>query len=191
MNIAIDLDDVLAETMPAIVQFHNERHGTHFSAADVKTFDVWETFGCSRQEAIDEIYEFHRTRRDEDLPVIAGARDACAKLAKEHKLFVLTSRRIEFTEQTNAWIEKHFPGIFSGVSFTNYYSADRKKITKGDVCNEIRADVFIEDNPAFAAEAVAPVRQVLLFENFWNRNAPLPDGIVRVKSWKEILERLK
>ena len=53
MKIGIDLDDVVVDTLPSFVAFHNQRYGTTLRREDVTSYYIWEVgFGKTRQEAV-------------------------------------------------------------------------------------------------------------------------------------------
>jgi len=190
MKIAVDLDDVLGQTMPAIIEFHNKTYGTNFRIHDVKTYDLWDIWGGSKEEAIEKIAAFHTSPYGENIKPVSGALDGCVSLKKNNELFVITSRRNEFIPETERWIERCFPNMFAGIYFTNHFGQDAAKITKGEICDNLGIDVMIEDSLKFAIGCIAPDRKVFLFDQPWNQSDGLPEGITRVHSWKDIVEKI-
>lgn len=51
MRIGIDLDDVLAEFLEALIAYHNERYGTTLRTEDFMVYRFWEVWGGTRDEA--------------------------------------------------------------------------------------------------------------------------------------------
>ena len=65
----------------------------------------------------------------------------------------------------------------------------RLKATKADIVKQIGADYLIDDQPkhCFAA-AEAGITSLLFGDYRWNRNVKLPEGVVKVRTWHEVLE---
>ena len=53
----------------------------------------------------------------------------------------------------------------------------------------MKVELIIEDSLETAEECASSGLRVLLFDCPWNQNSNLPEGIMRVKSWKEIVEK--
>lgn len=186
MKIAIDIDDVLANFLPTLLDFHNTTYKTNYEKEHFKTFHLWETWGGTREEAIDKVFHFYETEEFKNIAVIEGAKDAVKLLKQNHELIVVTARPEDLRSKTEEWISTHFPGLFSDIHIANRFSKSGPQTTKALLCEKHGADMLIDDSLDYALECVAPHRKILLFDNPWNQHPELPTGIHRVRSWEEI-----
>lgn len=186
MKIAIDIDDVLADFLPTLLLFYNKRHGANYEKNHFTSYHLWETWGGTREEAIDKVFEFYDTEEFKHTPVITGAQQVVNKLKQQHELVIVTARPEAIREKTESWITTHFPNTFSSVHIANRFSKSGPQTTKAELCEKYGADMLIDDSLDYALECVAPHRKILLFNNPWNQHEELPIGITRVHSWEEI-----
>ena len=56
MKIGIDLDQVLADLLPALIEFHNFTYGTVLTEKQFNSDKFWEVWGGTREEAIKKVY---------------------------------------------------------------------------------------------------------------------------------------
>ena len=61
MKIGIDLDDVLGESMEALIAFNNANYGTNLKIENVKEYDLLKILGVNIEEAIGKLNKFHET----------------------------------------------------------------------------------------------------------------------------------
>ena len=120
-----------------------------------------------------------------------GAKEALAELGKNFKLVIITTRMTVVNQLTKDWLDLHYPGIFDEVVFSGFYdklTPDSKYKTKGELAKEAGASYLIDDQPKHVIAAAKLGIKGLLFGDYgWNRVDTLPDGVVRVKDWKEVL----
>lgn len=191
MKIGIDIDEVLARFLPAIIKYHNETYNTSLKDADFKTYNLWESWGGTKEESIEKINDFFQTDYFKKIKPISGAQKATRMLKENNDLSIITSRKDEIAKETESWVHQHFPNIFSEVHFAgHYFSNGQNSKTKRQICDSLEVNVLIEDNFEYALECLSPKRKVLLFDYPWNREIELPNGIKRVHSWEEIIEHI-
>jgi Uncharacterized protein conserved in bacteria len=190
MIIGIDLDDVLTDTLPAVIKYHNEVYKTNLKREEFFSFKYWEVWGGTREEAIQKVYDFHQSPYFAELKPIVGTQEALARLKNGNELYLITSRQEVFAEATKNWIKQYFSGIFSDIFITNFYTKSGVSITKREICNQIGADILIDDSIEYALECLAPERKIFLFDSPWNQTAELPAGVTRVYSWPEIIKSI-
>jgi uncharacterized HAD superfamily protein len=187
MKIGIDIDEVLADYLSALIRFHNELYGTCLAPDQFKTYRFWETWGGTKEEAIQKVYDFSGTSQFKNIVPIQGAKQAIQTLRGNHTLHLITGRPDDLAEGTREWVERHFPDTFSSLNFANHFSKVGAPRTKSEICDALKVDFLIEDILDYALECVTPNRTVLLLDNPWNQHSPLPKGIRRVRSWEEIV----
>ncbi len=191
MIIACDMDDVLVDFWPTLLAFYNERHQTDFCKEHFLSYSAWETWGGTREEAIEECYEFYKTDAFKMIAPINGAITAVRHLASAHELFVVTGRPHETAEATRESLDAHFLGLFGAVHHTNAFARIHAPLSKADICAEIEATVLIEDYLGHAIECANAGMRVILFDQPWNREPVVCGGLIeRVYSWDEVLNLL-
>ena len=190
MKIGVDFDQILCDFMTPLIEFHNDRYGTKLKLQDFFSYDFWKVWGGTRDEAIDKVYDFHGTKYFKEIKPIKDSQCSLKKLKENNELFVITSKQDVFQEETRNWIECEFPGIFSEIYFTNHYSKTGKEKSKKVICDSLGIDLMIEDSLVYSEECVSSKRKVFLLDNPWNKSEYLPAGIVRVSSWKEIVDKI-
>lgn len=190
MIIGIDLDEVLASHLAAVIDYHNATHGTALTREQFHSPRFWEVWGGTREEAIRKVDAFYQTPYFKESLPMPGAQEAIRALAEQHTLHVITARPETIADDTQAWIDRHFPGLFSGIHFANHYSISGVERTKLSLCDALHVELLVDDSPDFALECVSPQRPVLLLDHPWNRAAPLPPGIHRCQSWAEVVVKI-
>lgn len=188
MKIAVDIDEVLGNFLSQVIAFHNDAYGTDLKLEKFSSYRFWETWGGTREQAIDKIYKFKETPYFAGIRPLPGAQSAIARLKTSHELNVVTSRQNEFKEVTYAWLERYFPDSFPEVYFTNHYAYTHSSVSKAEICNRIGAGMLIEDSLDHARECSASGIRVILFDYPWNQADDLPAEIRRVAGWPEALK---
>lgn len=191
MRIAVDLDEVLAELIDGVLPYHNAKHKTDFKKSDFNIYEYWKIWGGTRDEALQEVYDFYETADFHAIKPVADAINALRELKKKHELFIVTGRPDAIAEATERWIGKHFPGIFTEIHFANQFSQTKNPQPKSYFCDKIKADVLIEDSVENAAECIAPGRKIIVIKRPWNINQTIPDGIYFVDGWDDVLKIIK
>lgn len=190
MRIGIDFDDVVADSGTALIEMHNKKHGAHFEKDDFKSYFFEETWGGPREERVKEIDEFFATDQLKKINPMAGSLEAMEILKeKGHELYIVTGRSHKDIEQTELWIEKHFPKAFAGVHYASVRNSDERR-KKSQICKELGIETFIDDNPDHALDLAAAGVKVFLFDQPWNRKQEMPENVERVSSWDDIVSRL-
>ncbi len=189
MRIGVDIDEVLAEFAPALMEYHNATYGTSLSKRDITTYNLWEVWGGTREQAVQKVRDFQASEQFRSIQPVQGSQQATQQLRNNHELFVITSRLEDFIPETKQWIAAHFPSTFSEMRVANYFSQQNPQRSKKDICDQLGVDLLIDDCFQYAAECVSPARQVLLMDAPWNQQSSLPQGILRVHLWEDILAR--
>lgn len=191
MIIAIDLDEVLADTTPALIRYHNDTYGTSFVFEDFNSYEWWNIWGGTREQSVRKFLDFVKTPYFHEVQPVKGSQEAIKKLKERHTLHIVTSRQIELQAETFAWVNRHFPDVFAGLHIANHaqWAISGKTRTKVEICRELEASLLIEDSIMYAKECEEENIPVLLLDYPWNKDV-LPSNTKRVKSWKEILQNL-
>ncbi len=190
-TIAVDIDDVLAISAQALVDYSNTRWGTRLTVED---YD--EDWGKMWQVDLEE-----ERRRSDEWHVSGGIVNKSPKeeglsvlqhLSSKYRLVIATSRRKIIQEDTRLWIEKHYKGIFSEIHYSGIWDErlpNSHALTKAQLCREIGADYLIDDQVKHCLGAAEAGVEALLFGDYkWNREVDLPRGVIRVKDWPAVKE---
>lgn len=102
MKIALDIDEVLADTLRVHIDRHNRLYGTKFRREDFFTYEWEKIFGGTCKETIKEFYDFMDERVR--IPIMRGAREGVGKLSEKHDIVSVTSRQYDFEDATRNWI---------------------------------------------------------------------------------------
>ncbi len=190
MLIAVDIDEVLADTLNHFIFLYNQKFSTSFKKDDFYTFNWWEILGLNKEEFKEFFAKIVAQGFFSKLAVISGAEKSIKKLHKEHKLVLVTARPRIVEVDTKTWLDKYFPDIFSKVYFTREVILGPIIKDKDEVCQEIGADLIIEDEFDFAENCVEKNIPVLLLDKPWNRKHQVSPCMKRVYSWEEILNKI-
>lgn len=192
-TIAIDIDDVLADSAAGFVAFSNAMWGTNLRPEDYDEHwaQVWQVENDEVERRATAFHESGVLRRyksvDTALPVLR-------RLGKDYDLRIVTSRRLQTRQDTIDWVHEHYPGIFSDdtIHFAGIWDTiDDQSIhqTKGEVIGGIGAHFLIDDQLKHCRAVADSGRTALLFGNYtWNQTDTLADTINRVADWSAVEE---
>ncbi len=188
MKIGVDLDEVLADFLSALIKYHNSVYRTSLIREDFHSYDFWKVWGGTRDQAIQKVYDFYKTDYFKSIDPVFGAQNAIKLLRQKNELFIITSRQKIVYEVTINWINEFFPNSFSDVYFADYYSNTSNLISKKNLCNNLGIDIFIDDVPKYILECTDSKIKALLFTAPWNKKFVLPENVYRVDSWNNIVD---
>lgn len=167
-RIAIDMDDVLADTVSEHVARYNQEHGEAITKADLEGKSLWDIVTLDRHDRL--LAYLNADDFFEDLPVLPDSQEILHEIAKEHEVYIATSA-MEFPASFGPkyrWLRRHF-GFLPPTNFV--FCGDK---------GVIRADYLIDDLPRnlqrFQGEG-------LLFSAPHNLHV---SGYRRVNSWREV-----
>lgn len=188
MRIGIDIDDVLADSLPEYLSVFNRRFGLQIPVSEAG----WEVFRRYPEIHDDEIGAFFTELYEADFlgsrPLVPGAREGVEGLHRAgHRLFIVTGRLRRDRDITERWIETR------GLSSYFQEIVDRDGLDaplhKRRAAERFRLDVLLEDEYQVAVAAVEASVRVFLFDRPWNQG-PLPSQVFRIRSWPDVLAYL-
>ncbi len=189
MKIGVDLDDILLDFTQGLFDWHNKNYGTSFKKSDRNHYIFDKLFDCTLDEAKKRTFDYDFSVDNTKSLPIPGAQVALKKLKKDHEIYIITGRQEEVKDAIIAWLNIHYADLFDGIYFTNFFHGSKKMIQKSEVCKKIGIDVFIDDVVLNAEDVFGTGAKVFLFDAPWNQEK-ISDGIIRVSSWTEILEKI-
>ena len=188
MKIGIDLDDVLADSLPHYLQAFNRRFGLDVELADA-AWRIADRFPqIPRQEADNFFTELTKDGFFSSRPLFPGAKEAVEALAEDgHRLYIITGRSPQEEAVTRGWLT--YVGMSSHFEAVMHRVRDPVGHHKSSAASGLQLDLFIEDELAVALAVSEMAIPVLLFDHPWNQG-PLSRTMCRVRSWAEALTRI-
>lgn len=194
MNIAFDLDEVLASFQAGWIEFNNLNYGTSLKYEDITTYSYEKIMNLPGEEVFRRIFELYDSEIIKNLAPTEGAVAVVRALSGKHELYVLTSRPDEIRAITVNWTTKHFKGCFREVLFSGNISRAgfSKNVTKADLCRQYELDWLVEDAPIYAKLVAKAGFNVALLEKPWNvMDKTQHSRIFRLRSISEFPNLLK
>jgi uncharacterized HAD superfamily protein len=189
MKIGIDIDGVIAELIDALHLWHDKEYNFSRLVHERTDFSLAYQLNCSQEESLKRLFEFFKTEDFKKVLPVKDSIEAINNLAKNHELHVITARSKRVEEETLRWLNEHFSlDNFEKIHISGHDDGHNLKKSKGENCLELGIELMIEDCLAYAKEIASKGVKVLLFDRPWNPTETLPDNIIRVKSWEEIVE---
>lgn len=187
-TIAIDIDEVLLPHFQDLITYYNNLYGTNLTLADNHPKDVSRWGTDSRKTAIGRVQKFFETDEFKNSQPFIEAKHAVRELAHNFRLVVVTARDTIIEETTRDWLNQHFNELFQEVHFTSTYSLDGRERSKSDVAKAAQVDWLIDDSYEHILGAAKEGISGLLFGDYpWNQQKKLPENVLRVKDWSEVL----
>ncbi len=176
----IDIDDILADSVPTYLQHINKEMGQSYRPQDMAIYDFTAGLGIPYELVM-------RTTANpsvlSELTVMPYALAGLLRLRElGFRLHLLTSRKETVRSVTQAWLDRH------GLPYDELIMGQNK----GNVARTYRPSFTIafEDRLDTAIKLAADIDYVFLLNRWWNRK-PVPlTNILRFDSWREIGDML-
>lgn len=190
--IALDADEILSAFLDRFLIFHNRKYGTGYKKEEILSFEIGQIFEVSENEVEKRMEQFYSSGDALNIEPVKGAISGVNELIRRgYAVHVITARPLMAKDLTVKWLNKHFPDKFKGIHFGfNPYLKISTQPTKARICHQIGASVLADDSLVNAASCAKEGITVLLIDAPWNQTDSLPENIIRVKSWKEILGKI-
>jgi uncharacterized HAD superfamily protein len=185
LRIGVDVDDVLAESLPGYLEAFRRRFGH-----DVRIEEAaWEIFRRYPEISATQMWGFFSELEASDFlgtrPIYPEAAEAVRTLAaNSHRLFVVTGRLTQHREHTRRLLER--AGLLELFEELVHRDGEAAAEYKPRIVRELKLDLLIEDELHVALAAAQVPIPVLLFDRPWNQ-AELPPSITRVADWGHAL----
>jgi uncharacterized HAD superfamily protein len=185
-----DLDDTHNQMVLKLLEWHNTLYGTTFTFNDVVSYHLWHLWGGDRHASIKKFELFYNSDYFDNIEIMSGSKYALEQL-KEHTHYIVTSRPSTLKDKTESWVNKHFPSKFKDIIITNAFADGETSLKKSEVCDNIGADIVVEDSLDNAIDCDNGKRLILLFDKPWNQSDTLPKTIIRVKDWEDAVMHIR
>ena len=178
-KIGVDIDEVLLNFFGPFLKHHNQRNNTKFSKQDIWNYNIWDTFGQTREFVISELNDFYTSSFFCSVTPIPGAAEGIRTLRERYALPVVTTRPTHIKSQTLVSLATFFNGSFnSGISFVAREEKARRY-------KELVVKRVIDDDLQVAKECSELGIEVLLVDKRWNQTKKLPERIIRVGDYRK------
>ena len=183
-RVAIDIDEVLVKFLFPMANHH---HQVHKLWSKPKYRYVYrEIFEVDEPTSQKMVHEFYQSKDFMNLTPIRGSQKAMFNLKERYdKMYVLTGRQDIAREETEAWIDTYFPGVFDDVILTNSYTPN--EIHKADICRALNIGLIIDDNKAISDKCIENDVRALNF--IGDEHAIYPwceESDISIQGWNEV-----
>lgn len=187
--IAVDIDEVLSETLKSMLKKHKYKFNNHkVEWEDLVDYNVWniESLWLTKNQAIRIFARFQLwSWLFNKIEPVQWAKKNIQRLKEQwYKFYAITARLTVLKPATLLWLNRHFFWCFEKVIFANFFTKWEKK--KSDICKEIWAKIIIEDNLDTCIDCANQWIKCYLFDKPRNQLEKLPEWITRVYSRNEI-----
>ena len=195
MIISFDADDVIWDYVGTLCKWHNAHFGTKLKREDFWTYrfaKILPSKFTKPEDILKDIHErvdnFNYSDEFLEMPIMPNARDVILKLGRKHDVIITTARNPNLHQTTIHQCKRDLDGIVKEILFShNAYTGWGEK-TKGQLCAEKRADVHIDDSPAYAEDCLKNRILYYLLDSPWNKEES--SRAQRVYGWLDIAKRL-
>lgn len=170
--LAVDMDEVLADSITLIVEQYNKAYSANLSKQDLFGKTIYDCLSSSHISFIKE--QQNRVGFYQEVAVIEGAQEGIAILSEKYDIYVV-SAALEFPlslASRCAFIAKNFPEL----TWKKLIFCANKPIIKADIL----LDDMTENLVGFGSNG-------FLFTAYHNATLKYPN---RLNSWEEVVEKL-
>lgn len=189
-TIGIDFDDVLIASADRTTELYNQLYDTHLTRDDwyddPTITKPWAVDSFS--EVIERVMQLHSMPEFADVQPIKDAQRVLRSLKDAgHSLIVITGRPAQLRVHTQLLVDKYYKDIFNELYFTDHFSHEGQRISKGEIAITLGLTHFIDDVIQHANDvAKKGVKTILFSDNYkWNQ-AKADDDVIRLGSWQEV-----
>jgi len=194
IKIAIDIDDVIADTNQTIRLWSNRVSGVelppeHYSVkGEYWSYynRIWATHNIDDRLNFDD-FEAELIEDQAQVPLIASASLSVKELLKKYDIVLITSRNPALEAGTRRWIDEQVsPDV--EIFFAKNPSISVGK-SKGQLCKELGVSILIDDNEDHCQSALDNGVKAVMFGKYgWQTT--VPDGAIPCEDWPAVLEYL-
>ena len=176
-RIGIDIDGCIAYILDAIRLEAKYRFDINFDLCDIKVFNL-KSQGMTRKQIVNIIEDWEVLR---SLPTIYYAYEALNKLYEDFEVHLVSARNEVVEQPTKEWLYyNHLPYDYLMVGHDCKY----------DYAKKTALLIFVEDRYRNALKLAEYCNIIYLVNKTYNLGRPVPENIVRVEGWHDILEHL-
>jgi uncharacterized HAD superfamily protein len=188
-KIAYDFDGVLCDTMPAFIQYWQEKY----------SWTIWEHTTNTFNMPLPEDYDYSKIHGDiveavnlyqPYLQPYAFAMEMVREIAREYneQPIIITARRPENVEVTRSWLKAYL-----GIPFTLISTGEKGKGSgenKPDVIAEHKIQYFVEDRFK-TCNSIKSCDAIFMPDRPWNWDRTPLDHVIRVNNLLDVWDYIK
>lgn len=191
--IAVDIDDVIADSTESVRLLANERTGSNLKKDHYRIpgeyWDyyerVWRQHDLHDKVSLQELGQ-EMVVDQLHVPLLAGAEYGVSILLERHEVILMTSRDPAWEAATTKWIKHHFGNRCPKIYFARNHK-DVSEKTKGELCKDLGVNWLIDDNVEHCLSALkVGVGAILFGEYGWHKDRP--KELEHCKDWPTVIE---
>lgn len=178
LNLGFDIDGVISDFSKPLLSTIKKNYGLTLKPTDIYCFELDIVLGITPSEEEQLIVEVLK----QDLPLNLGAKETLERLSREgHSIHLLTSRYGHLRDITQSWLKE------KGIPFTQLHLLNHRKKYLAEVDP---LDLIVEDSLQEALGWTNKVKNVLIYDQPWNKTLNVRNLTKRVYSWNEIYSEI-
>lgn len=194
-TIAIDIDDVVANTIDAVRLWANMETGVEINDEAYHTDDdywnyynaIWQRHGVDDKLNF-EVFLEKMAVSQTHIAVQEGAREVIDALKKKYDIVFISARPAAQKDETRRWLDEHISKDIP-LYIAAHPTIQQTLQSKGEICRELGVSLLIDDNIDHCKSALEYDTDTILFGNYgWNERAPA--DMKRCYTWREVGELL-
>lgn len=176
MRIGVDIDGVLADSLPLWVNELNRFFNKSKRVEEIHLYDICQTYEITTNELHKFLDRKGKFLMSEPSPV-TGASYYLSRIKQYHDIYIVTAREEQYGRETRGWLKKY------GLPYDELFLLGSHE--KKEACLENNLNVLVEDTLEIGIQVSAAGVPVLLMDAPYNQGA-LPRLVYRKRSWDEI-----
>jgi hypothetical protein len=176
MRVGVDIDGVLADSLPLWVDELNRFFKKNKRVEEIHIYDICRTYEITPRELDDFLRSKGRLLMSAPPPV-TGAPYYLKRLKQRHDVYIITARDERYAPETRDWLKGH------GLPYDELHLLGSHE--KEAACLEMKLNVMVEDTLEIGLKLSAAGVPVLLMDAPYNQGL-LPRLVYRKRSWAEI-----
>lgn len=172
--IAVDIDNVVADTDTAVRALIEHLYGIHAERDDITTWRYSDCLPITLDQE-ERLFRLLHTHHLATIPQVPGAIEGLRALASIAPVWLVTARPDSSRPATEQWLTSN-GALYNAIIFTN---------SKLQIPGE--ALFYVDDNADTVSQLLAASKHVLMMDRPWNRTLPDNPHLTRVHSWPEVI----
>ena len=176
MKIGVDIDGVLANSLPLWVTELNKFFNKSKRIEEIHLYEIHKTYEITAAD-FNLFLERKGSLLMSDPAPVRGSSYYLGRLKQQHEICIISARDKKYFQETQGWLKKN------GLLYDELLLLGSHE--KKEYCLEKNLKVLVEDTLERGIKVSAAGIPVMLMDAPYNRGA-LPELIYRKHSWKEI-----
>ena len=179
LNIALDVDSVLADVIVIWLEVYQEMHSEHIEKKAVDKWDFWKKLNLSRRQFY-AIFTEAWNRWEQIPPTEGDLAEKVTNLRALGTVSIVTGRSKETIPNVKKWLNRQM------IQYEKFVRVPTQTL-KGD----LPYNVFIDDSPHNIIDAARKNRFAILYDQPWNQDTTKHPNIFRIQNLSEAIQVIK